>query len=305
MKTRLVAVVCLFIASFLSLPSANAAVPAEALLSPDALGYDVSWPQCGGGLPGGQAFAIIGVNGGRPENSNPCFAEQLAWANTTAGIAGQPKVALYVNTANPGPWGSGWWPGSNVILGAEVPNPYGACDGGPTPACSYIYGYAMASDDANQRGVTNPKQYLWWLDVEFGNAWFLDTVSNAASVEGMAAYFQNIGAPVGIYSTSYQFGSIAGQLHPDSNLNGLKNWIPGASSEDSAKEYCGVAPLTPGSKVTMTQFTDGVFDYNYSCTPPVAPAPPAPPKVVAPVQHGSLTTTDTGRPKPADQAPQS
>src|SRR5688572_8904768 len=42
-----------------------AAGPAQAaLLDRHLVGVDVSYPQCGGPLPTGQAFAIVGVNGG-------------------------------------------------------------------------------------------------------------------------------------------------------------------------------------------------------------------------------------------------
>src|SRR5262249_44599895 len=106
-------------------------------------GNDVSWPQCGKPLPRGQLFGIVGVNNGLANNTNPCFAAQLAWANTSTGLTVQPKAALYVNTANPGLAGS-WWPASNVYGGETIFNPYGSCDGKDTAACAYMYGYAKA-----------------------------------------------------------------------------------------------------------------------------------------------------------------
>ena len=68
-------------------------------------------------------------------------------------------------------------------------------------ACSYMYGYAKAYDDATIRGISNPAAYLWWLDVETGNSWSPDTGANRADLEGMAAYFASIGATTGLYST--------------------------------------------------------------------------------------------------------
>ena len=87
---------------------AFAALPAEAATAPGP-GNDVSWPQCGKALPKGQTFGIVGVNNGLANTTNPCLGTQLTWAGTSKGGTGQPLVALYVNTANPGASGS-WWP---------------------------------------------------------------------------------------------------------------------------------------------------------------------------------------------------
>lgn len=182
--------------------------PAEAATSAGP-GNDVSWPQCGKTLPKGQTFAIVGVNNGLANTTNPCLATELSWAGTSKGGTGQPLVALYVNTANPGTAGS-WWPSSNIYGGTPVANPYGQCTGGSVgAACSYMYGYAKAYDDANIRGVSNPASYTWWLDVETGNSWSTDKTANMADLEGMAVYFTSIGAGTGIYSTTAQWTQIA------------------------------------------------------------------------------------------------
>jgi hypothetical protein len=244
---------------------------------PDAagLGNDISWPQCGAHLPKPAKFAVIGVNSGRPDTTNPCLLTQLAWAaGTVDALAGTP-VPVYVNTANPGRDGSSWWPTSNAYRGKDLTNPYGICDGTSSAACAYTYGYAMAFDDANLRGVPDPAHHLWWLDVETGNSWSPDTAANRADLEGMTAYLRSIGAEVGIYSTAAQFGKIAGTVDPGSNLHRLKNWIPGAASTASAQANCASAPLTTGGTITLTQFTAASLDYNVNCRP-VPPTPQAP-----------------------------
>jgi hypothetical protein len=107
---------------------------------------------------------------------------------------------------------------------------------------------------------------LWWLDVETTNTWQANKLANAADLEGMTAYFQSIGAKVGLYSTNYQWNQIVGAVKPDSNLNNLKSWIAGASSETSAKSMCSTAkPLTANSPVILTQFVSRNLDYDYSC----------------------------------------
>ena len=164
-------------------------------------GNDVSWPQCGKALPKGQTFGIVGVNNGLANNTNPCLKTQLTWAGTSRGGTGQPLVALYVNTGNPGKAGS-WWPKSNTYGGTLVANPYGECtDGSYDEACSYMYGYAKAYDDATIRGIKQPGSVPVVAGRGAGNSWSTDPGANRADLEGMAAYFASIGAKTGLYST--------------------------------------------------------------------------------------------------------
>ncbi|MBP1233290.1 hypothetical protein JOE40_002934 [Arthrobacter sp. PvP102] len=235
--------------------------------TPDRVGIDVSWPQCGKTLPEGLAFAIVGVNNGLANNTNPCLGDQLDWADSTIvedQVTSQPRVALYVNTANPGLAGS-WWPKSNFYMGTVVDNPYGKCQGKNDKACAYMYGYAKAYDDAVLRGVDGPEDYFWWLDVEAENSWQADTEANRADLEGMTAYFESIGADVGIYSTGYQWGKIAGTVPSTSNLAGLPSWLAGARTLKGAKSNCSLEGLTPGSTVEVTQYVSNGLDYNYAC----------------------------------------
>jgi hypothetical protein len=259
------------------------APPAAAAPAPDEdtqslLGNDVSWPQCNKGLPKGAVFAIVGVNNGLANTTNPCLAEQLKWANAIDtngdGVENptrQPTVALYVNTANPGLAGS-WWPTSNDYPARnQVQNPYGSCTrnsiGVPdvTEACSYMYGYAKAYDDAYIRGISQPSEHLWWLDVETDNSWSGDRNRNRAVLEGMANFFHSIGADVGIYSTPYQWRRIVGTVSSSSSLYNLPSWLAGAATATGAKAYCSHAPLTAGGKVILTQFVYNGFDYDHSC----------------------------------------
>jgi hypothetical protein len=228
------------------------------------IGYDVSWPQCGQQLPTGQAFAVVGVTGGLANNTNPCLADQLAWAENSTGGTGQPLVALYVNTANPALQGS-WWPTSDDYAGEPVVNPYGTCTGGADAACAYVYGWARAYDDAALRGVIDPTSYLWWLDVETENTWQADRVANRADLEGMTAYFQSIGARVGLYSTGRQWSQIVGEVPSNSNLYTLPSWLAGARTLSGAKSNCSLDPLTGGGTVTLTQYVSANLDHNYSC----------------------------------------
>jgi hypothetical protein len=232
------------------------AAPAEGLL----VGADVSHPQCGRPLPTGHAFAVVGVNGGTATTTNPCLAEQLAWAAGATGGTVHDDVQLYVNTANPGPAGS--WP-----LSGE--NRYGVCDGSNSRPCAYQYGWERARDDATIRGISHPEQYMWWLDVEIANTWDLGdggATRNVAVLEGMTEYFTSIGTRgVGLYSTRYQWDLIVGgAVEPTSSLNGLANWRPTGNTLEGARANCDLAPLTPGGVIELTQFATDL-DYNHSC----------------------------------------
>jgi hypothetical protein len=267
MRLSLCLFACLLLAAvgLVFTPSA-AAAPSPGDGTQGLLGNDVSWPQCDGRVPMGQAFAIVGVNKGLANTTNPCLAEQLEWAGTSAGLTGQPKVALYVNTANPGHAGS-WWPTSNEYpAGSAIRNPYGKCEApNISEACAYMYGYAKAFDDAHVRGISKPSEYLWWLDVETGNSWSINRDANRAVLEGMTDFFHSIQADVGIYSTGYQWGQIVGKVSSSSGLYRLPSWLAGALSAKGAKANCSNPPLTGGGTVTLTQFVSRGFDYDHSC----------------------------------------
>src|ERR687885_1523697 len=106
------------------------------------VGHDVSFPQCDDPLPDDPAFAVVGVDGGLATRPNPCLAEQLAWAaeETTGAVAAQPRLQLYVNTANPGQVRHQvtTWPGHGRT-------PYGRCQGTNSRACSWQYGWQRAA----------------------------------------------------------------------------------------------------------------------------------------------------------------
>lgn len=246
-------------------PSAQAQPSAPSERSTALLGNDVSWPQCGKALPKDPAFAIVGVNNGLANTTNPCLAEQLEWASQiTDELTSQPTVALYVNSANPEKEGS-WWPTDNDYGGKSVANPYGICTGEPDAACAYMYGWAKAFDDAYMRGISEPDDYLWWLDVETENSWNGSNEENRAVLEGMTDFFHSIDAEVGIYSTGYQWWQIVGTVPEGSSLYALPSWLAGASTANGAKRNCALPPLTAGGKVAMTQFVSKGFDYDYSC----------------------------------------
>jgi len=237
------------------------------------IGNDVSYPQCGKALPYAPAFGVVGVNGGLAGTTNPCLATELAWAWKSSGAARQqPRAQLYLNTGNPGavtPQVASW-PKSGAT-------PYGSCTGANTTACSWAYGSARAQDSVaafsgaarSAQVDARPSSYIWWLDVETANSWEDNTATghalDRATLEGMTAYLAGLGGRVGLYSTSYQWGVIVGATPVTSNLAGRNSWLPGATTLSGATANCTKPALTPGGRVTLTQYVVNGYDRDHSC----------------------------------------
>lgn len=284
--TRMLAAAALVIAAGVTSPTSALA----AARTP--VGNDIAWPQCGKSYPTGQAFGIIDLNHGRANDTNNCFASELAWAQKSSGLTSQPTVGVYVNTGNPSAAGASWWPTSDTFswnpttLNDEsdgyglnpvtVANPYGDCSGtGTDQACSYVYGYAKAWDDVIYRPLPSADVALVWLDVETTNSWESPSdpvtwptayASNIADLVGMRDAFQALGYSVGVYSTASQWQQITGQTGSDqSPFSGVPEWLAGASSSTAAT-FCGQPPFMKWSRIILTQYVSGRFDYDHSCT---------------------------------------
>ncbi len=248
--------------------------------TPEKVGYDIAWPQCGKKLPTNQSFGIVGVNGGNAANTNSCLASELVWANKSLGNTTQEPLQVYVNTANPGEVISQitTWPTSNTdSTGALAPNPHGVCYGQNDLACSWQYGWNRAVEDNLQRfapaarsiGLDPSAPRMWWLDVETMNTWQSGSsealARNQATLEGMTSYFSSVGK-VGLYSTAAQWSTITGATATtSSNLAGLPDWRPSGASLSNAIANCSVNPLTPGGYISLTQYVVQNLDYNHTC----------------------------------------
>ena len=233
-------------------------------------GYDVSYPQCGGPLPGGGAFNIVGVNNGIVFSANPCLGTELA------AYGAGPTTGLYANTGNPGPALSSHWP-----VGQSTPK---LCTGPnyDTPECAYDYGWNAAKDSfadavsASAAGF-NPAGHDWWLDVEIANSW-RDVTTNIATLHGAADSLKANGVSyVGFYSSTGDWQTITGSTL---DFSGFPSWIPGAADAASAQSMCTGPSLTGPGTPTLTQYVSGGYDVDVACggaAPAPAPAPqPAP-----------------------------
>jgi len=219
---------------------AAATLSAGAAPAGPTAGNDISWPQCGQAYPATPAFAIVGVNDGRPDTANPCLVSEYRWA-LASGV-----VEYYMNTDNPG----------------------------VAPADAYNYGFAAAKYALSYAAarVSAGPGHLWWLDVETGNSWSTDQAANTSDIAGSIAYLRSKGVTVGIYSTAYQWGVITG----GASIPSVPNWVPGAASSAQALSYCTAGRSFSGGPVAVTQYTTQ-FDYDRLCPGVTLPRPLKPP----------------------------
>lgn len=240
--------------------AAGPAAHAGAASKSNAVGYDVSYPQCGQSLPAA-AFGIVGVNDGIPFSTNPCLASEIAWAQSAANHS----PAFYINTADPGPAYSSHWP-----TGQNSPQ---VCDPSlsNSTGCSFDYGwnsahYAFAA-------TNSAAQAAWWLDVETANSWqtleseygqtAASKANDVAALDGAIAYLRGSGvAQIGFYSTSYQWTQITGGTGAHFGTN--PEWVAGYGNQKSAKKGCS-APGFADGPVRLTQYPLKGFDADYSC----------------------------------------
>ncbi len=251
-----------------SASTASAATP----VAPNAIGFDVSFPQCSSALPSAPGFAVVGVNAGHAFSVNRCLDRELSWAMTSSSQA----PAFYVNTQSPGPAFTTSWP-------TEQSSPR-VCHGANSVACAYDYGWnaarvsfaavVTAEDDTGSPIATAAARAAsWWLDVETGNAWEVKAgyygptaaayAADLASVEGMLGYLQSVDvASVGIYSTPTQWRAITRES--GTTLSTVPVWMPGYATLADAELGCGAASFT-GARVAMIQYPSQGYDGDYRC----------------------------------------
>ncbi len=253
-------------------------------------GADVSWPQCGSVLPADAAFGIVGVNAGTATTTNPCVADQLAWASARSA-----RPDVYVNTANPAPAAASWWPAGDLTRrGRAVRSPYGQCVGAATRACSWVYGASLAWDDVETRGVAVGATGRWWLDVEVQNSWSTSTTRNRAVLEGMTTTLRSAGARVGLYALDHEFRDLIGPVPSSSVLAALPSWVAGASGQAAAARRCSGAPHAAG-RTLLVQWVEAGVDRDLRCLEPTA-APE--PRITGNRTVGRTVTVAAGRWRP-------
>jgi hypothetical protein len=241
--------------------------------SANSTGFDVSYVQCGSKLPNGGSFAVVGVNHGLPWSTNTCLSTEFGWANSRG------NAALYMNTANPAPHSSFYWPASGSSDPALCRDNTSVADSG----CAYNYGWHAAESALNTATAALGQSALsvaWWLDVETTNSWNGTQSANAADIQGSIDYLRFRGVPaVGIYSTGYQWSLItcgystapstayvaarSSEFTPLVDIGQASNWIAGLSSLKRAQSNCRTS--FSGGRTVLAQYQSGRFDADYAC----------------------------------------
>ena len=234
-----------------SQPSKKAAVPrASVIASAPAIynaprsgwGNDISWPQCGGSVPGAHDIGVIGVTNGRPFTTNPCLAAEDSWAKGSQMPGG---AQLYLN----------------LEIGGSSNGPHG-CAADDHACRAYDYGWMSVVDAmgrASSRGVSST---FWWLDVEVGNNWADDVNLNARTVQGAVDAVHSRNLDVGIYSSVDQWA----QIVPPEYQPGVPTWLAVVGNQAMAPHLCNRAYSLTGGPVYLVQYDDHVFDWDHVCS---------------------------------------
>jgi hypothetical protein len=209
-------------------------------------GIDVSWPQCGTVLPQVPLdFAIVGVTYGYATTSNPCLADQVAWARRTGA-----RLSLYAVPNSPD---------ANTLERGAVA---GSCASDDITCREYYAGVVQANHALAAAKHAHVSAATWWLDVEesiYGTLWSHDTTANRAVLHGWVATLEKAGVHVGVYSTVGYWSRITGGWQVR-----LPQWFAiGEAGLAAAREGC--ASGFSGGPVVLTQWLTGPVDGDLVC----------------------------------------
>jgi len=242
------------------------AAPASASRMPspgaNAYGNDVSWPQCpssqgGYNLPGpmsGSTFAIMGLTDGGSFRANPCLGRQVAVVRSRHLWAGAYAISTYPTRAQLARYG-----GTGSVLRRL-----------------HRVGAAQARFNIATMGRVGLRSPMVWVDVEpRARAPWARASYNNMVLDGVIAGYRAAHLRVGIYSYLSGWNTITGGRV----MKGMPTWVPvGNRGAGVAQVACARASFS-GTRPWVTQWTDGVRDYNRTC-----------PGVTGRAAHGNLLT---------------
>jgi hypothetical protein len=221
-------------------------------------GYDVSWPQCtvqqggyGNPMPRpGARFVVIGLSKGSAFTTNPCLADQVAWARTH-----HVRVAAYVFPTYP-------TNAEYARYGAKGPYSTKTVQGRLMNVGWKQAAYWVAAK--KRAGLVTP---MVWVDVEQKRTllrWTPRPERNLAVLKGLLAGLKHAGLRTGVYTTPAHWQEITGGVRL-----GLPEWrTVGPRTAKEAFATCG-KPGVQGSPVLIAQYYTNLpaenYDYDVMC----------------------------------------
>jgi hypothetical protein len=212
------------------------AAPAGNPYLPWLTGYDLSYPNCSSRPAAQPAFAIVGVNGGRPFTFNPCLRLEASW------FARGPQ-AVYLNT--------GYQPSfrhqiTPACAFATAPS-HGA-------AIAYAIGCSEAAASLERTTLLGLSPTIWWLDVEPSNAWSANPTINIGVIRGILDFLDKLTPSplIGIYSSPSWWHQIT-----DGWPTTVPEWIP-------AQTTVCPSPFSNGP-VWLAQTGSATLDVDAAC----------------------------------------
>jgi hypothetical protein len=202
-------------------------------------GYDISTFQCGNFPTGDHVVGIVQVDGSSSGNTNPCLAQEAAWAG--GGLNLYTFLTYTTSTTNE--------PGCN---GDQ------ACNAGYQAGIN-------AFDDAQTAGVNTG--VAWWLDVEGSGNWSGNQTENMELVQGaMTALHETEGvADVGIYASPDVWNGIVGNWQP-SVPYWMADWTgSGPTSCGALSGFQAKGDHLPSGPLEVVQYASNTYDQDYAC----------------------------------------
>jgi hypothetical protein len=187
------------------------------------------------------SFAVLGLTDGGSLRANPCLARQVASVKSRHLLVGAYAVSTYPT-------------------GAQLTR-YGGT--GTLTVRLRRFGAAQAEFNLNTMARVGLRSPMVWVDVEprTRSPWSASAANNNAVIDGVIARYEAAGLRAGIYSYAKAWKAITGARV----LKGVPSWVPvGHKGRAVAAATCAVASYA-GSRPWLTQWTDGVRDYNLTC----------------------------------------
>ena len=208
-----------------------------------AYGYDISVYQCSTFPSGLHQIGIVQVDGSSSGNTNPCLAQEAAWAGG--------GLNLY----------------TYLTYGTSTTSEPG-CNGDTSCNAGYQAGLS-AYNDAQTAGAGSTT-IPWWLDVETAGAnWSGNLTENAEFVQGaLNALHESEGIPnVGIYASPGVWNTIVGDYTP-SVPYWMADYLASPSGPGSCADYqnwvTNHGAQLPGPP-QIVQYDSQQYDMDYAC----------------------------------------